>query len=66
MKFVCKTLPSNTTAAEIETKVNQAADHGWECVSMTLRAPDLLFLFKGNFRNIGDFEIASNLISSFK
>lgn len=44
MKYVCKVLPSHTPATEIESKLSQAASHGWECVSMALRPPDLLFL----------------------
>jgi hypothetical protein len=66
MKYVCKVLQSDTPATEIESKLNQVADHGWECVSMALRPPDLLFLFRGNFSNLGDFEIALNFLNSFK
>jgi hypothetical protein len=64
MKYACRSLPRDLAPQDLEAKLNQAATHGWECASVTQRHADLLIVFRGDFSNIGDLEIATMSLDS--
>jgi hypothetical protein len=64
MRYACRVLPSGTPAAEIESRLNDAADHGWDCVAVFVRPPELVIVFRGDFPNLSDWQIALGLLDS--
>jgi hypothetical protein len=66
MKYACRILPGDTAIAEIEAKLNEASDHGWDCIGVVLRHPYLMFVFHGDFPSIGDWQIGLNFLGSFQ
>lgn len=64
MRYTCRVLPSGTSAAEIESRLNDAASYGWDCVSVLVRPAELIIVFRGDFPNLSDWQIALSLLDS--
>jgi len=64
MNYACRSLPRDIDPQDLEVKLNEAANHGWECASVMQRKSDLLVVFRRPASNIGDLGIATRFLDA--